>query len=114
MVRSLLSPSKHKIKYMTIKKITDEDGEVVETLEMTFQQVVLDTLKKAKELICYNPDGEKIEVDYWNAEASNDEGIDDIVIACTNGTTFFYDDLMDAELSDDNELIINGHIISIR
>ena len=90
--------------------LIDEDGESLKT----FEQIVLDTLKNANELICYNPDGEKIDVDFWNAEASNEEGIEDIVIACTNGTTFFYDDLMDAELTDDNELIINGHIISIR
>jgi hypothetical protein len=90
--------------------LIDEDGESLKT----FEQIVLDTLKSANELICYNPEGEKIDVDFWNAEATNEEGIEDIVIACTNGTTFFYDDLMDAELTDDNELIINGHIIAIR
>jgi hypothetical protein len=90
--------------------LIDEDGESLKT----FEQIVLDTLKNATELVCYNVDGEKIEVDFWNAEASNDDGIEDIVIGCTNGTTFFYDDLADAELTDDNELIINGHIISIR
>jgi hypothetical protein len=93
-----------------IAKLIDEDGEQL----LSYEQIVLNTLKQAKELVCYNPDGVKIDVDYWNAEASNDEGMPDIVIACKNGTTFFYDDLMDGELTDENELIINGHIITIR
>jgi hypothetical protein len=89
--------------------VIDEDGEILKT----YEQIVLDKLKNATELVCYNLDGGKIDVDYWNAEASNDEGLEDIVIACTNGTTFFYEDLMNSELSEYNELFINGHLIQI-
>jgi hypothetical protein len=75
-----------------------------------FEAMVLKALKEAKEIKCHTLEyGEEIAVDFWNPEATNEEGIPDIVIACKNGTTFFYDDLVDAELTDDNELIIGDY-----
>jgi hypothetical protein len=90
--------------------IIDEDGEALKT----FEQIVLDTLKEAKQLKCFTLEhGEELQVDYWNPDATNDEGIPDILIACENGTTIFYDDLKDAELTDDDELIISDYRFEI-
>jgi hypothetical protein len=95
---------------MSTQKYIDEDGEAVFTLE----GMVLDTLKKAKQLKCFTLEhGEELQVDYWNPEATNDEGIPDILIACENGTTIFFDELKDAELTDDNELIIGDYRFEI-
>ena len=90
--------------------LIDEDGEEL----FNFEKIALNLIKNASQVKCVNIiTGEEIEIDYWNGEATNEAGIPDIVIA-GKGATFFYEDLLNGEITDDNELIINGHIISIR
>lgn len=90
-------------------QIIDEDGEAI----LPIESVVLDLLKTATQVKCFiNFDEEirEINADYWNHEATNDEGIPDIVIAFENGTTIFYDDL--AKLTIDNNKL-KGHNLTI-
>ena len=104
-------PPQIQINFMSIKKIIDEDGESLKS----FEDIVLDKIKTAKELKCFTMEyGEELQVDYWNAEATNEDGIPDIVVACKNGTTFFYDDIMGGELTDENELFVGNYRIEIR
>ena len=71
-------------------KLIDEDGEEI----LSIEDAILCRLATASDIKCKNDEtGEDIEVDYWNAQATNEDDIPDIVIACMNGFTIFYNDL---------------------
>lgn len=89
--------------------IIDDDGEEL----FNYEQIALNLIKNASQVKCVNVvTGEEIEIDYWNGEASNEEGIPDIVIA-GKGATFFYEDLLDGEITDKNEIIMGDYLIEL-
>jgi hypothetical protein len=79
------------------KNIIDEDGEAL----LPIEEMILDKLKNIKAIHCLDEEGNELSVDYWNPEATNEDGIPDIVVACHNGTAIFWDDLKDAKIIGD-------------
>ena len=91
-----------------MSKLIDEDGEIL----MTNTERIINKLKEVKEIkgFTLNEAGSHeidIGVEYWNAEATYDEGLPDIVIGGSNGV-IFYDELENALLTDDNRLIVGN------
>jgi len=88
--------------------IIDEDGEQL----LTNTEMIVKKIKEAKNIQGYTLDeaGNKvfdIEVDYWNGDATYDEGLPDIVIG-GNKAVIFYDELENALITNDNRLIVGN------
>lgn len=79
---------------------------------MTNSEKIINKLKEVKEIkgfILDEAGNHQIDMEdvYWNAEATYDEGLPDIVIG-SNNAVIFYPELENALLTDDNRLLVGN------
>ena len=79
---------------------------------MTNTERIINKLKEVKEIKGFILDEAgnhetDIGIEYWNAEATYDQGFPDVVILGSNAV-IFYDELENALLTDDNRLIVGN------